>query len=1122
MSIFKEQINQKIKDQINYRQDSMFSRDVKYLNYINNRTSWIRMSSGVDIDDRPDLAKEYVLQSGVLNTNNSPKSGVGKDFNNSYALQTASPYNVNYRLGLSPIPGITSMEINNKGAYGSLRECNVNFVCWDIRQLEDLEMLFMRPGFTVLIEWGWSTYIDSKGKMQVNNKYYDFFNTSNNKKTLNDIHKELYNKSLETEGNYDYMIGYIKNYGWSFRQDGGYDCKVSVISFGEVVESLKINYSPLYNVSIYDTGYVFDMVTEGISDYSKKLEEHYQKNILAGVIFELYSKYYEYCEKKKEYGSNSIKDKSGEELHFFAKSIDFKKDEFNTIFSKTSFLNIYITLESFLKVLNKYVIVSDNEKNEPFIELSTKNRSYINKDKENLKCLAHPLQLSVDPSICLINSPFWENGVSINVEVPKDASPEFDEQFQQYRIPATTQNADQIKTDVKGALNVLVGAIENDKPDTANRVITGIFNKYTSLKYDVLKELLFQYENDIVKYNATDFYRPFYTYAGTKQWASFLSLKSYINRWLPKYDFEKNIKNLFSGNPDYVNAVSLINNGNGIGLISKKQISEKKKTELDDNAKKINEASKKSLGFLSELKQKYIETSNINEIKYGNIGNIYVNLGILYQLSISSELQNTDRKEKNEINVYEYLKNVMRKIQESTCNINNFDIYADDRGKSVHIIDINYVNEEDPVKVYDELLPIEIQGLRTTARNVSLESKIFQEQSSIVAISAQNGGGNIGIDNNTLVGWNKNISDRIVKEKNAPITKNSSNKVLDIVNSININLSNLSKFLIEFEEDTKASLNYSNIFIKISVYDIAKSSEYKNALRDLINTIKSISTDLNQYSSIIPTKLSITLDGVGGLIIGDMFKLRDDVLPRGYQSVDSRKVAYILNGINQVIKPNDWTTTLNSQFVIFDEPTQKNEFNFNLISINENIKQSELNISIPSANLSNISKVSPNSYIKQSVEPILNSNPNISRGAKILMQAQTQQEGYRPGNVTFDQNNPGALNMNGIYKQFGASNGRNGYAKFPTLKQGIDAQYLALKRIKEGLNASFPLKGNTPLYTESDAGKGFVNIYAPKDDKRQVPPNNPKAYANLIIGVFKAKGISITYNTTINDIFNIV
>jgi hypothetical protein len=58
------------------------------------------------------------------------------------------------------MPGITEMSLRTIGAYGSLFETTVKFYAWDINQLNELEILFMRPGYSVLLEWGWSQYID--------------------------------------------------------------------------------------------------------------------------------------------------------------------------------------------------------------------------------------------------------------------------------------------------------------------------------------------------------------------------------------------------------------------------------------------------------------------------------------------------------------------------------------------------------------------------------------------------------------------------------------------------------------------------------------------------------------------------------------------------------------------------------------------------------------------------------------------------------------------------------------------------------------------------------------------------------------------------------------------------
>jgi hypothetical protein len=53
--------------------------------------------------------------------------------------------------------------------YGSLREAKVNFVCHNKRQLSALEILYMRPGMPVLLEWQWSPFIDNDGLINTTN-----------------------------------------------------------------------------------------------------------------------------------------------------------------------------------------------------------------------------------------------------------------------------------------------------------------------------------------------------------------------------------------------------------------------------------------------------------------------------------------------------------------------------------------------------------------------------------------------------------------------------------------------------------------------------------------------------------------------------------------------------------------------------------------------------------------------------------------------------------------------------------------------------------------------------------------------------------------------------------------
>jgi hypothetical protein len=53
----------------------------------------------------------------------------------------------------------------------------------------------------------------------------------------------LKNKRDKYNGNYDALLGKVSNFNWSFNTDGSYDIELTIISLGDVVESLKSNLS---------------------------------------------------------------------------------------------------------------------------------------------------------------------------------------------------------------------------------------------------------------------------------------------------------------------------------------------------------------------------------------------------------------------------------------------------------------------------------------------------------------------------------------------------------------------------------------------------------------------------------------------------------------------------------------------------------------------------------------------------------------------------------------------------------------------------------------------------------------------------------------------------------------
>ena len=139
--------------------------------------------------------------------------------------------------GIVPMPGIIDAVIRTKSDNGSLREAQINFRAHNKRQLEVLETLYMRPGYPLLLEWGWSPYISNRKTIE---HFPDILEEFFDQKSTEDLITNLVKaRKTESGGNYDGFLGFVKNFEFKARPDGGYDCSVDMIGKGEIMESLK-------------------------------------------------------------------------------------------------------------------------------------------------------------------------------------------------------------------------------------------------------------------------------------------------------------------------------------------------------------------------------------------------------------------------------------------------------------------------------------------------------------------------------------------------------------------------------------------------------------------------------------------------------------------------------------------------------------------------------------------------------------------------------------------------------------------------------------------------------------------------------------------------------------------
>jgi hypothetical protein len=869
------------------------------------------MTSSVDVNnDKGQSARRNILLGGTIGF--GLKSGVGSTLDKAYNYKSTS--GVDNRLGLRPMAGITSMDIKSKSAYGSLREAVVNFQCWDIHQLEELELLYMRPGYTVLVEWGWTPYLNSKGNLVTTPpSVYDILNKGNTSRTK--IFKDLYNKSTLSGGNYDAMFGYVKNYQWSARPDGGYDCQTTIISTGEIIESLKVNYvlpdltklnSAATNVGFLDS----EFTTLGTAK-SNVLKEHYERNILAGVWAETYYRL------KDTYTTTITPPPGGggtppptttpasatlsptsifKDKYAIIKAPYLKTTSWSPLAGTTQF-QYYITLEAVFDVLNKYVIPKDENGN-LLMELSTQTEGYTNKagTTEDLLCVAHPIQVSVDPTVCVIKSPIWYETTSAGIltavsgtvatnpfQVKADA---IKAAVARYLDPASGSAADQ-----QFNLNGNFGVNPNSIQQTIG-AITDI-NEY----YQV---------NALLAPNDIPFLLKTQRAGG-----------GILGRTKTEYD--KILNHLANSAIGVVDLTKVTISG---GLLDAVTVALPPTfvppVGTTISATSIDNA-KAALTQLKDLKQSFF-SGNVNGYdELGIIGNIYVNLNFLYQLSYDSNLESSDSKEKNEINLYKYIKNIIAAIQPSIGNINSFEVHVDPVDNKARVIDVNFTKDNDPNQL-PKLFELQVGNLKSVVRNYSLQSQIFPEQSSIIAIGSQAQGGQLGMQNNTMIDFNKSLIDRIIPKKDFGIASNAALHKGKLDTALASNLGGIIFMFATLQDKETApgsSTDISTLF-----------NRCKSNLRDLIVYFQSITKSPGANRNIIPFKFSFEMDGIGGLVIGNLFTVNQDILPKGYKGAGAGvTLAQTVTGISHTLSNNnDWTTKIDALNIVLGKGPNTIEF----------------------------------------------------------------------------------------------------------------------------------------------------------------------------------------------------
>lgn len=213
------------------------------ISFLNSKTAWVKLSSGVDINGSPDLAKKNILFGGTLFQEESAfKLRQGFDLSDpDKSAYTNNPTDK----GIVPLPGIIDFRhsIKGGGGVGATTTTDITFKVYDLTQYILFEELYLKIGSTMLLEFGNSSYVDNRGNIKMDvQTVSNFFDGDVAQSAVLD---QINTITENADYNYRGQIVSLFNYQVNIEKDGTYTLKCQLMGKGVILEAFKATGNPI-------------------------------------------------------------------------------------------------------------------------------------------------------------------------------------------------------------------------------------------------------------------------------------------------------------------------------------------------------------------------------------------------------------------------------------------------------------------------------------------------------------------------------------------------------------------------------------------------------------------------------------------------------------------------------------------------------------------------------------------------------------------------------------------------------------------------------------------------------------------------------------------------------------